>query len=229
MSSAILQPAIFTFLNELQENNNRPWFNEHKARYQEQLAKVQQFADVLIAEMNKHDNIETPSGKKSLFRIYRDTRFSKNKTPYKTHFSGQMKRATKALRGGYYFHLQPGESFMAGGFWKPNPEDLKRIREDIAFDDRPLREIISDPVFIDTFGELKGEKVKTAPKGFSRDHKAIDLIRHKQFIVTRPFTDDEVFAPDFLGKLVNSFCNLRPFLDYMSEVLTTDANGLPLE
>lgn len=229
MPDVTIPASVFAFLKELRANNNRPWFNDNKPKYQEEHQYVIAFADALIEEMNKHDNIETPSGKKSLFRIYRDTRFSKDKTPYKGHFSGQMKRATKQLRGGYYFHLQPGGSFIAAGFWAPNSPDLKRIREDIAFDDNPLRKIISDPVFVETFGQLQGEQVKTAPKGYSKEHPAIDLIRNKQFIVTREFSDKEVKSKDFLGQVVTSFVNIRPFFDYMSEVLTTDANGLPLE
>lgn len=229
MPEVTIPASAFKFLKELKANNDRPWFAENKPRYQGEHQHIVAFADALILEMNKHDNIETPTGKKSLFRIYRDTRFSKDKTPYKIHFSGQLKRATKQLRGGYYFHIQPGGSFIAGGFWAPNSPDLKRIREDIAFDDKPLRKIISDPVFVDTFGGLKGDQVKTAPKGFSKEHPAIDLIRNKQFIVTREFTDKQVQSKDFLSQVVTSFCNLRPFFDYMSEVLTTDANGLPLE
>ncbi len=229
MSTATIPASLLKFVKELTANNDRTWFAENKPRYQAEQQHMIAFADALIAEMNKHDKIETPTGKKSLFRIYRDTRFSKNKTPYKTHFSGSLKRATKLLRGGYYFHGEPGGSFLAGGFWAPNSPDLKRMREDIAFDDKPLRQIISDPVFVETFGELKGDAVKTAPKGFSREHPAIDLLRHKQFIVTRNFTDKEVKADNFLEEVVTTFCRMRPFLDYMSEVLTTDANGLPLE
>jgi len=229
MSTATIPSSMLKFIKELTANNDRTWFAENKPRYQAEQLHMIAFADALIAEMNKHDKIETPTGKKSLFRIYRDTRFSKNKTPYKTHFSGSLKRATKLLRGGYYFHVEPGGSFLAGGFWAPSSPDLKRMREDIAFDDKPLRQIISDPVFVETFGELKGDAVKTAPKGFSREHPAIDLLRHKQFIVTRNFTDKEVKADNFLEEVVTTFCRMRPFFDYMSEVLTTDANGLPLE
>lgn len=186
------------------------------------------FAEALLDEMSHHDHLVPMTGKQSLFRIYRDTRFSKDKTPYKTHFSGSMKRATQLLRGGYYYHIEPGGSFAGGGFWGPSSEDLKRIREELAAHAEPLRAIIADPVFRDTFGELKGDKVKTAPKGFPRDHPNIDLIRHKQYVVMRSFSDKEVTAPDFLDKLVRTFRNMRPFFDYMSEVLTTDANGEPL-
>ncbi|MEZ5044955.1 MAG: DUF2461 domain-containing protein [Saprospiraceae bacterium] len=228
MPKVTIPASVFKFIEELKENNDRTWFAANKKRFQTEQAYLIAFADALITEMNKHDNIETASGQQSLFRIYRDTRFSKDKTPYKTHFSGSLSRATKLLRGGYYFHIEPGASFLGGGFWGPTSEDLKRIREDIAFDDKPLRKIISDPTFVKTFETLKGDTVKTAPKGFDKDHPAIDLLRHKQFVISRAFTDKAVMSPDFLQEVVQTFCNMRPFFDYMSDVLTTDANGLPI-
>jgi len=178
--------------------------------------------------MKTHDNIETVSGKKSLFRIYRDTRFSKDKTPYKINWSGGFSRATKKLRGGYYFHIQPGNSFVAGGFFSPNPEDLKRIREDIAGNYKNWNKLFAGKTVVKTFGKLIGEQVGTAPKGYSKDHPAIDLLRYKQFLLKRTFTDKEVVSPGFLKEVNQTFKNLRPFLDNMSEVLTTDLNGVSL-
>lgn len=222
---ALLLPSGFDFLNKLRKNNNREWFNAHKDIYLRELAVVEHFAEALLQALSTHDEIETLSGKKSLYRIYRDTRFSADKTPYKAHWSGSFKRATKRRRGGYYFHLEPGNSFIAGGFWGPSTEDLKRIREDIAFDPAPLREIITAGSFVSTFGALKGEQLKTAPKGFDADHEAIDLLRYKQFLLIRPFPDEVVMSEDFLKEANQTFKNMRPFFDYMSDVLTTDING----
>ena len=221
----MIKQTTFDFLKDLENNNNREWFATHKPRYEKEHKAVIAFADELLANMSTHDNIETASGKASLFRIYADTRFSKDKAPYKTHFGMRFSRATDALRGGYYFHLQPGHNFSGGGFFAPNPDDLKRIREDIAFNYEEWKEILSEPGFVKTFGEMRGDQVKTAPKGFDKDHSAIDLLRYKQFIFRHNFTDEEVLAPDFALKLSNTFKQLRPFFDYMSEVLTTDANG----
>jgi uncharacterized protein (TIGR02453 family) len=215
----------FDFLGQLKKNNNRDWFNARKGRFEEEQALVAQFAEALLQELNGHDEIETPSGKKSLHRIYRDTRFSADKTPYKTNWSGHFKRATKYRRGGYYFHLEPGNSFIAGGFWAPNPADLKRVRDDIAFDAAPLRKILKAKAFVATFKELRGEQLKTAPKGFEADHEAIDLLRYKQFLLVRRFTDQEVLSEGFLAAANLTFKNMRPFFDYMSEVLVSDANG----
>ena len=221
MQHPIIQSALFQFLNELAENNNRPWFNEHKPRFQALEKEMKIFGQALETEMNKHGVVENVK----MYRIYRDVRFSKNKTPYKLNRSGSFTRATALRRGGYYFHIQPGSSFVAGGFWGPNKEDLKRIRQEIAADAPALREIIAQPVFKETFGVLAGAKLKTAPRDYPKDHPEIDLLRYKQFLLIRNFTDKEVLAPDFLQILNQSFMNMRPFLDYMSDVLTTDENG----
>lgn len=225
MKNSTINPQLFDFLKELSDNNNRDWFAEHKPRFQALDKELKAFGKALEEEMLKHDLVENVK----IYRIYRDVRFSKNKLPYKTNRGGSFTRATKLRRGGYYFHLEPENSFVAGGFWGPEKEDLKRIRQEIAVDVQSLRDIIAQPVFIDTFGELKGDQLKTAPRDYSKDHPDIDLLRYKQYLLIRNFTDKEVLAKDFLQKLNQTFVNMRPFLDYMSEVLTTDENGVPIE
>lgn len=227
-ASAIIVPAALDFLKALSQNNNREWFHAHKEQFLQAQEGIATFADGLLRELNTHDEIETPSGKASLYRIYRDTRFSANKTPYKTNWSGGFTRATKLRRGSYYFQIEPGGSFVGGGFWGPVPQDLKRIREDIAFDATPLRKITGNASFRSTFGKLRGEQVKTAPKGFEATHEAIDLLRYKQFLLIRNFSDEEVLNSNFSKEVGKTFKLMRPFLDYMSEVLTTDTNGLSL-
>ena len=226
---AQIHKSDFKFLQDLSKNNEREWFNANKQRYQDSHENLIEFAQEVLDLMNEHDQIETVSGKKSLFRIYRDVRFSKDKSPYKTHWSGGFKRATKLRRGRYYFHIQPGgNSFIGGGFWGPNKEDLLRIREEIALDPDEMRELITDPKFVETFGELQGEQLKTAPKGFDKEHPAVDLLRYKQFIFGRNFSDKEVLNPNFAQVANATFQVIRPFFDYMSEVLTTDSNAEPL-
>ena len=218
----------FAFLKQLKKNNDRDWFNANKDEYLKQHENTIGFADELLSEINKHDNIETPTGKKSLFRIYRDVRFSKDKSPYKTHWSGGFKRATKELRGGYYFHIEPGNTMVGGGFWGPSKEDLQRIREDISADASELRKIINSKAFKDAFGTLDGEQLKTAPKGFDKEHPDVDLLRYKQFIISKKFTDEEALSPDFAKKMSDTFKIMRPFFTYMSESVTTDANGVTI-
>lgn len=228
MAAISVKKDSLEFLKDLSQNNNREWFNKHKNRYTEAHENIIAFIDALIVEMNKHDHIETKSGKDSIFRIYKDVRFSKDKTPYNTHWSGSLKRATKKLRGGYYLRIEPGNSMLAGGFFGPVPDDMKRIRQDIDTNYGDWKKVLVNPALVKTFGKMTGEQVASAPRGYAKDHPAIELLRHKQFLFKREFTDDEVLDKDFLYQLNDSFKNLRPFFDYMSEVLTTDANGLPI-
>lgn len=213
------------FLSQLKENNNKPWFEANKPNYLNELNHIENFAGALLKELSKTDVLENASGKKSVYRIYRDIRFAKDKTPFKTYWGGSFTRATNARRGGYYFHLEKGNSFFAGGFWGPNAADLKRIRSEFAHDPETFRKILKSKTFVSTFGALQGEQLKTSPKGFDADHEAIDLLRYKQFLIIKRFTDDEVLSPKFLEQALETCKNMRPFFDYMSEVLTTDING----
>lgn len=229
MSNAILTKSNLDFLKLLKKNNNRDWFNAHKERYLTELKNLELFADAVLLELNKHDVIETISGKKSLHRIYRDVRFSKEKTPYNSHWGGSFKRASKLRRGSYYYHLESGNSFLAIGFWGPEPADLKKIRDEFSYDSKSFRAILKNKAFVKTFDSLKGEQIKTSPKGFSADDEAIDLLRYKQFLLIRKFTDKEVLSPNFVKIANDTFKISRPFLDYMSDALSTDVNGISLE
>ena len=223
---AIIESSTMKFLNELRRNNNRDWFNRNKERYLAAYENMISFADAFLNEMRKHDRIETSSGKESLFRIYRDTRFSKDKAPYKAYWAGHFKRATKKLRGGYYFQIGPRETLAAGGFFNPNPADLLRIRKDIDHNFSDWKKLLSNKTLVKTFGKIQGDEVTTAPKGFSKDNPAIELLRHKQFYFERNFTDAEVTSKNFFREMNTTFKNLRAYFDYMSDVLTTDANGV---
>ncbi|MBO6523298.1 MAG: DUF2461 domain-containing protein [Balneolaceae bacterium] len=215
-----IQKKSYQFLEDLKKNNNREWFTENKPIYLKAHQNIIHFIDALIAEMKKIDNIENDSGKKAMFRIYRDVRFAKDKSPYKTHFAASLKRATRWLRGGYYIHFEPGKTFIAAGFWQPDKDDIKLIRDELSHDANPFREIINNPGFKKVWGELEGETVKTAPRGYAKDDPNIDLIRHKGYIFSKQFTEKEVFSEDFVFEVTKSFLTIRPFFDYMSEVLT---------
>lgn len=222
----MLPGSAFNWMRSLRDNNNREWFTANKHIYLQEVAQVEAFADALLQELQGHDIIETPSGKKSLYRIYRDIRFTKDKTPFSTYWGGRFKRSGRQRRGGYYYHFEEGDkSFVLCGFWGPSAEDLKRIREDIAFDAAPLRAILGSEVFRGQFGTLQGEQLKTSPKGYDSGHEALDLLRYKQFLVMRRFTDAEVLNANFLQEASLAFREMRPFLDYMSEVLSADRNG----
>lgn len=222
---ASLSPAVLAYLKKLDSNNNREWFTENKKEYELASAHMESFADELLYGLQQIDDIETPTGKKSLYRIYRDVRFSKDKTPYKKSMSGSFKRATAAKRGGYYFHIEPGTIMIGGGFWGPNKEDLQLLREQIAQDSQPLRSVLTSQDFKANFGSLLGEQLKTAPKGFPKDHDEIDLLRYKQFIVRKDFSEKEALSEGFSDKVVEGLAAMIPFFDVMSEYLTTDLNG----
>jgi uncharacterized protein (TIGR02453 family) len=205
----------------LSSNNNREWFQEHKGEFTTLEKRVKAFYNDLMGRMRKHDDIE----KLKVFRIYRDVRFSNDKTPYKTHFAGSFSRTGKSLRGGYYLMIKPGETFAAAGFWEPNKEDLFRIRKELETDAGEFRKVTQNTEFRKVWGDLVGEELKTAPKGFDKEHPDIDLIRKKQFIFVRKFTDKQVLSPNFIDVVDDSFRQIRPYFDLMSEILTTNLNG----
>ncbi|WP_282135872.1 DUF2461 domain-containing protein [Seonamhaeicola maritimus] len=224
--SIIVPKSALDFFKKLEKNNNRDWFNERKKEFKSIEADVKGVYNSIFETLNTHDEID----KMKMFRIYRDVRFSKNKLPYKTHFGGSFHRTKPKLRGGYYLHLQPNnESFIATGFWEPAPADLLRIRKEFEMDDSEIREILANKKFNSIWGDtFVGDEVKTAPKGFSKEHKAIDLIKKKQYIFIKKFTDKEVLSAGFIDDVNASFKAIRPYFDYMSDVLTTDLNGVSL-
>ena len=219
-----LSSDIFSFFKKLEKNNNREWFEQHKPEFKALETTVKQFGEALKDQLNQHDSID----RFKLFRVYRDVRFSKDKTPYKIHFGLTWHRTKPEYRGGYYLHLKPNDIFLACGFWDPNPADLKRIRQEIDMDADEYRDIINEPNFKRIWGDLQGDAVKTAPKGYAKDHPNIDLLRHKQHIFMVRYTEEDVAAADFLDRLDTALQAVRPFVDYMSAVLTTNADGEPL-
>lgn len=224
MQPPVIQKDVLRFLSELKKNNSREWFEAHRDTYQRARQEVIDFCDSLAQRLRAHDQVLPPKH----FRIYRDLRFSKDKTPYKPHFAASFAREGAQLRGGYYLRIRPGESFIACGFWNPNKEDLYRIRKELETDASDFRAVLGNPSLKKSWGELQGEAVKTAPKGFDREHPDIDLIRHKQFLFVRSFSDREVLEPEFINSVDGCFRDIRPFFDLMSDILTTDLNGQSL-
>lgn len=220
-----INKSTLDFLKKLAQHNQRDWFNEHKDLYLTAQENMIQFIDQLIDEMNKHDVLEDNSAKKSLFRIYNDVRFSKDKSPYNPRFAFSFSRATKLRRGGYYMNIKPGNCYLAAGFFAPNPKDTLLIRKDMEANFAQWTKLLNSKKIKDNFGELQGEALLTAPRGFDKDHPAIKLIRHKRFILRHDFTDEEVLSADFLKKANNLFMAVRPYFDRMSELLTLNSNG----
>lgn len=213
--------STISFLKELKLNNNRDWFNENKERFNAIRSEVKIFAQEVNDSLNISDNIE----KFKIFRIYRDLRFSKDKTPYKKNIGMAFHRAKPELRGGYYLEISADQSFIAVGFWNPNKEDLFRIRKEIEVDGQEFKNIINQKKIKDLWGNIKGDELKKSPKGFNSDHDHIDMIKKKQFVFIKKIDEKEIIDSSFQKNLVNYFISIRPFFDYMSEILTTNLDG----
>ena len=222
---ANITQCTLDFLGDLKANNNRDWFTENKPRYEKSHKEMHTFAESIIEQLSTFDSISTPSGKKSLYRIYRDVRFSKNKDPYKTNRSGSFAREGAEKRGGYYFSVSPGETIIGGGFYHPNTDDLNLLRKQLEMDATPLRKVLEDKKFKKYYGQLLGEQLKTAPRGFDKEDPNIDLLRYKSFYVMHQFTDQEVLSEDFEQKVIEGYEIIQGFFDVMTSYLTTDLNG----
>ena len=220
----MISKSTFQFLKNLKKNNNRDWFKTNKSKYDEAKVEFEQFLDDLILKISKFDpTIAHHTGRGCMFRIYRDVRFSKDKSPYKTHLGAHITSALKKSdihsRAGYYIHIGPGESMLAGGAYVPQGAWLKGIRHRIASDPKAFKKIINSKSFRDCFGEIEGEKLKTAPKGFPKDHPEIELLRYKSFLATHRCSDQVVTAPDFLKHSAKVFKTLYPFDQFLNEAV----------
>jgi uncharacterized protein (TIGR02453 family) len=219
---------LLSFLRELEQHNDKEWFEAHKPRYKALQDEFKRFVADLIEEISGFDKtLVGLEPKKAVFRIYRDVRFSKNKHPYKTNFGASLaENGRKMTKAGYYIHIQPsGQTMVGGGLYMPGPEELKRIRTAIDQDATPLREVLAEKSFQDFFGALRDiDPVKTAPRGFSKDHPDIDLIRQKSFVGMHTFQDKELDdAAAFHGKIIKGAKILKPLNDYLNEVIAPQA------
>ncbi len=197
---------IINFLSDLQGNNNREWFAEHKASYQKALVEYEDMLGRIISLVGIFDKeVLGLNPKSSIFRIYRDVRFSNDKSPYKTHFGAFIAPGgRKSAGGGYYIHLAPGESMVAGGAWRPEPEHLKKIRRAIDFYHEEFLQIVGNSDFRLWFDNLSTEDtLMRVPAGFSADSPVADYLKLKSFTVGHGFTDKEVLAPNFEARLVD--------------------------
>ena len=212
---------VLDFLKDLSENNNREWFQSNKKRYEESKEKFLFLTDVMINEIRKFDpEVPALSPKDCMFRIFRDVRFSHDKRPYKTNFGSFIaKGGRKSMHAGYYFHIEPGESFLGGGIYMPPAEPLKLIREYISEHGDEFLTIIKNPEFKKTFPEMYDDQLKTAPKGFPKDHDYIDLLRYKSFIFSRKLSRQDILGNNYIELMVNSFRILHPVNQFLNEAL----------
>lgn len=213
--------TVLEFLKALAANNNREWFQENKQWYNESKEKVLFLTDVLINEIGKFDpEVRGLRPQDSMFRIFRDVRFSKDKRPYKTNFGSFIcKGGRKSMNPGYYFHLEPEGCFLAGGTYMPPSEPLRAIRNYMAEHAGEFLEIINDPGFKTEFPEMFDDKLKTAPKGFPKDHEYIALLRYKSFIFSKNFSDKEVKSERYVASMVAAYRRLYPVNSFLYRAL----------
>jgi len=221
---ATITKNTFQFLKELKQNNKRDWFLENKPRYEEIKKEFEVFIDALIAEISKFDkSISHHTSKECIFRIYRDVRFSKDKSPYKTHLGAHITSAAKKSeihsRAGYYIHIGPGESMLAGGAYLPQGPWIKAIRKEIDYNANDLKKIINGAPFKKYFGEIEGEKLKKAPKGYEPDHPEIELLKFRSFLATNNVGDKIVTSKEFLKHSSEVFKALFPFDQFLNQAL----------
>lgn len=208
------------FLADLKRNNDRTWFNDNKDRYEAARADFESFIGALLPRIEAFDpNVAGLNPKKCVFRIYRDTRFSKDKTPYKTNFGAHMLMGGSKnvrQRAGYYIQVELGNCFLAGGAHQPPSAWINAIRRRIDADAAPLKKILKSKSFRTAFGDIEGESLKTAPKGYPKDHPKIDLLRYKSFLAVHHMPDEMVFAKDLLKHAAKTYKTMKPFGDFLN-------------
>jgi uncharacterized protein (TIGR02453 family) len=213
--------AILEFLEELEKNNNREWFTANKKRYESCREKMLFTTEMFIHEIRKFDkDIPAMDPKDCMFRIYRDVRFSHDKSPYKTHFGSYIaKGGHKSPRAGYYFHIQPGESFIGGGIWMPPADILKAIRTAIYDHPEEFLTILNDPGFKQYFKEFDAEKLKTAPKGFPPDFAHMELLKPKSYAFGTTLTREDLLNDLLLEKGMAAFRELYKMNSFLNDAL----------
>jgi len=216
-------PLILKFLKDIAKNNNREWFEKNKPVYLQAKSSFEDFLEELHKELVKFDEeLATLNPRKIGFRIYRDVRFSKDKSPYKINMGAGFSPGGKMEQEpGYYLHLQPGnKSFIAAGMYMPDADKLAKIRQEIDYNSEKLLKIINDKAFKKLFAALDDfDKLKTAPKGYAKDHPQQELLKHKSFIVSKSFTDEEVRDKKFTKQVLAAIKTVKPFKDFLVEAI----------
>lgn len=213
---------IMKFLARLKKNNNRDWFQSNKTQFQkaqeEFLVLVQHIIEKLSLDIPEIADLEA---KKCIYRIYRDIRFSKDKTPYKTHFGAFFTPGGKnSGNAGFYLHLEPNNSIIAGGLYKPDSAKLSKVRQEIDYNGSDLKKIVSNSTFKELFGEIQGEKLSRAPKGYPLDHPNLEVLKLKSFLVVHNLDDNQVISPNLPELVFKNFKTMSPFIEYLNVAIS---------
>ncbi|TLX77805.1 DUF2461 domain-containing protein [Labilibacter sediminis] len=217
----MIPTVIFKFLKELSVNNNKEWFQDNKPKYQDAKQAFEEYINGLIGVVHSIDpTVGHPHAKDCIFRIFRDVRFAKDKTPYKNNFGAYIAHGgRKSPYGGYYLHVEPDNSFIGGGVYCPQPNVLKAVRETIMERPYDYKKIIEGREFKKVFPEIWGERLKTAPKGFSKDDPNIDLIRPKSYTLLVNLSDEQIESPKVEDKILKTFKLMKPYNEFLNTAI----------
>jgi uncharacterized protein (TIGR02453 family) len=220
----MLEPQTIKFLSQLKKNNNKPWFDNHRAQYEASRIDFSNFIQLVIDAVQQWDTTITGlTSRDCMFRINRDIRFSKDKSPYKTNFGAIIKRGgRKSIYGGYYFHCEPGSTFIGGGLWMPDVAELKKVRQEIDYNWAEFQSIIRNKNFKKVYGDIyQNEEIKlsTMPKGYDKDNPAIEYLKLKSFIAEATLKDDELTKSSLHKKTVTAFETLQPLIAFLNRAV----------
>jgi uncharacterized protein (TIGR02453 family) len=214
--------STIQFLTSLKKNNSKEWFDENRQRYAAAKDNYLDFVGEVLGRMKKIDaSLADLEPKQCIFRINRDVRFSKNKDPYKTYLGASFSKGGKKVQcAGYYFHLEPGASFIGGGFWMPMAPELNKIRQEIDYDFEAFNKIINKKKFKSSFGSLnESEKLTRPPKGYEAENPAIELLKLKSFVVMSAVKDTELTGKGLVNKVVDHFETMMPLIDFLNRAI----------
>ena len=213
--TGIITQETLNFFKQIEDNNNKLWFENNRPLYEAAKTNYLKFIEILLPKIRYIDKIVDKDLKKFASRIYRDVRFSKNKSPYKNNISSLIERELDYKKCPFYIHIQPGGSFIGGGVYQPEPALLKRVRQEIDYNSSELHKIIGKPSFKDMFGEITGDSLIRPPKGYDENNPNIELLKLKNYIVHKTFTDEEVMSPDFADKIAEIYREALPFFEFL--------------
>lgn len=217
----VIDKVVFDFLKQLSVNNNKEWFHSNKPLYEKAKFGFEEYIQFLIGEMSKFDkSLKDINAKDCIFRIFRDVRFAKDKTPYKNNFGAYIvEGGKKSIKAGYYFHLEPDNSFIGGGVYCPQAEQLLAVRTEIYKNANAFKSIIVNNKFKKTFPEIYGEKLKAAPRGFDKDFEDIELLKYKSYTFVISASDKEINSKGLTDKILDTFKTLKPMNDYLNKAI----------
>lgn len=221
----MLGPATIKFLKDLKKNNNKPWFDANRKQYETAKADFANFIQIVINQHGKKDaSIKSIVAKDCMFRINRDVRFAKDKSPYKSNFGASINKGGRKGENsaGYYFHLEPGGSFTGGGIWMPMPEELKKVRQEIDYNFATFKKIIAAKNFKTIYGDLSKNAEYTlsrVPKGYEADNPAAEYLKMKSFVAMIKISDASLTSKDLVKQTVAAFEALQPMIDFLNAAM----------